>query len=162
MLPVISQSPVEQTTTQVTTATPGAVIVNEDITAKDPVVASESSIKVTVAPTITPVANNTNTISKDTKKIKEKVAIKKVSKYKTTGILVKLKKAVKHADGYVLFVYKGKKTAKPKKYFFKGLTKKVTKQKKKTVYYIRVCGYKVDEYGNKVYGPFSTWKKVKL
>lgn len=162
MLPVISQSPVEQTTTQVTTATPGAVIVNEDIIAKDPVVASESSIKVTVAPTITPVANNTNTISKDTKKIKEKVVIKKVSKYKTTGILVKLKKAVKHADGYVLFVYKGKKTAKPKKYFFKGLAKKVTKQKKKTVYYIRVCGYKVDEYGNKVYGPFSTWKKVKL
>lgn len=152
--PVASQNPKPQVT-----ASPAAIEVSDnDNPSKLAEAVSNGAIK--PIETSTPqVTKKPTTVSKT---IKERVVISKATKWKKNGIYVKLKKAVKNADGYVLYLYKGNKKARAKKVIFKGTTKKISKLKKKNVYYVRICAYKLDKYGNKIYGPISGWKRIKL
>lgn len=96
--------------------------------------------KVTVkTPTIKKVTNSA--------KKKMKVTIKKVTGAKGYRILYATDKKFK----------KGKKTV-----FTKTTSKTITKLKKGKTYYVKVCAYKLDSKGSKVYGKYSKVKKVKI
>ena len=96
--------------------------------------------KVTVkTPTIKKVTNSA--------KKKMKVTIKKVTGAKGYRILYATDKKFK----------KGKKTV-----LSKATSKTITKLKKGKTYYVKVCAYKFDSKGSKVYGKYSKVKKVKI
>jgi len=72
-------------------------------------------------------------------------------------------KAVKKAEGYRIIYATNKKFTKNRQTF---ITKKksvtVKKLRKKATYYFRVCAYRTDSAGEKVYGKYSVMKKVKI
>ena len=99
-----------------------------------------------------------------------KVKVKKVYQKKLSAKKLKVKiKAVKGAKGYQIAVYKNKKKAKKNK---KALVKKYTKKIKYTIkskklaykkkLFIRVRAYQYNSEGEKVFGPWSKIKRVKI
>lgn len=117
--------------------------------------------------------NKIKTISKSAKKdytlyakwekVKvSKTAVKSAKNSKSKQILLTYKK-VSGAKGYEISYSTDKK-------FKKAVTKKTTKKtsytikklKKGSVYYVRVRAYKTDSAGKKVYGKYSSVKKVKI
>ena len=117
--------------------------------------------------------NKITTISKNSKKnytlyakwakVKvEKATLSSAKNNKSKQILVKYKK-VSGAKGYEISYSTDKN-------FKKGVTAKTTdktsytikKLKAKKTYYVRVRAYKVDSAGKKVYGKYSSVKKVKI
>lgn len=95
-------------------------------------------------------------------KLTKKASIASVKKYTSTGLKIKIKTRVAKAEGYVLCVSTNKNFSNSRKIYFKGLTGKINNLKKKRVYYVRVCAYRKDSMGNKIYGPYSNLKKIKL
>lgn len=96
-----------------------------------------------------------------------KTALRSVKNDKRRKITVKWKK-VKDAKGYqVEYALNSKFTKNKKSKTIKGNTAKsrsfTTKNlKKNKVYFVRVRAYKTDENGNRVYGKWSTVKRVKI
>ena len=77
-------------------------------------------------------------------------------------MVIKLKKKVTGANGYQLVYATNKKFTKNKKTLtLKSTTKTISKLKKGTTYYVKVRAYKVSN-GKKVYGKYSSVKKVKI
>lgn len=138
-------------------------------------VAPTTKAPTTVAPTTQVPTNATATVKPTTKapsKIKapKKAIIKKITPKKKASAKVKISLTkIKGAKGYQVAVYKTKKNAKNNK---KALIKKVytkrnvvvnsKKLKNKKTLYVRVRAYVLNSKGNKVFGKWSTIKKVKI
>ena len=86
-----------------------------------------------------------------------KAKIKKVTKKK--ALMITLKK-LSGVSGYQIRYATNKKLKKPKTKTIKKLSLKVTGIKKKKKYYIKVRAYVIDSTGSKVYGKWSSLKKV--
>ena len=67
--------------------------------------------------------------------------------------------AVRITKGSTVKVQKKKKSMKAKTYTLKTTSKSISRNTKSN-YYIRVCGYNIDSTGTKIYGGYSTTKKV--
>ena len=103
--------------------------------------------------------NNTNT-----KKTKVgKPVIKTVTNKKGKKIKIVLKKKVSGAKGYEVAYSTNKKFKKSvKKVRFTGTSKTISKLSKNKTYYVKVRAYKLDSNGERVYGSYSSVKKVKI
>lgn len=73
--------------------------------------------------------------------------------------MITLKK-LSGVSGYQIRYATNKKLKKPKTKTIKKLSLKVTGIKKKKKYYIKVRAYVIDSTGSKVYGKWSSLKKV--
>ena len=133
------------------------------------------TLKPTIAPTVTPTSPPTKqstvmpSITSGNKSVIAKVSNKKtlpkvnlrVSKHKKGRKLVVCWNAVKGAKGYQLQYALNKKFKKKKSIQTKKTKYTIKKLKKKKTYYIRVRAYKMNG-KKKVYGKWSTVKKVKI
>ena len=126
----------------------------------------------TQTPTPTPEPqkpSDTTSMTTPTAKVKapEKVTIKSVKNEKSKKLTAKWKK-VKDAKGYQIeYALNNKFTKSRKSKTIKGNTSKsltytAKNLKKSKVYYVRVRAYKTDAKGKKVYGKWSTIKKVTI
>ena len=76
---------------------------------------------------------------------------------------MKLKKKVSGAAGYEMVYATNKKCTKNKKTVrFTSTSKTVKSLKKGKTYYVKVRAYKLDSANKRVYGKYSTVKKVKI
>lgn len=92
-----------------------------------------------------------------------KPAISSVKNAQSKKMTVKLKKKVSGAKGYEMIYATDKKFTKNKKTVrFSDLTKTVSKLKKGKTYYVKVRAYKLDSANNRVYGAYSSVKKVTI
>lgn len=95
----------------------------------------------------------------------QKVSVSKVSGVsakRTSKSSMKVSfKAVSGAKGYQIVYAKNSKFKSSKTVNLSGKSKKITSLKKGT-YYVKVRAYKTDSTGKKVYGKYSTTKKVKV
>ena len=133
------------------------------------------TLKPTIAPTVTPTSPTTKqstvmtSITSGNKSVIAKVSNKKtlpkvnlrVSKHKKGRKLVVRWNAVKDVKGYQLQYALNKKFKKKKSVQTKKTKYTIKKLKKKKTYYIRVRAYKMNG-KKKVYGKWSTVKKVKI
>ena len=133
------------------------------------------TLKPTIAPTVTPTSLPTKqstvmpSITSGNKSVIAKVSNKKtlpkvnlcVSKNKKGRKLIVCWNAVKGAKGYQLQYALNKKFKKKKSIQTKKTKYTIKKLKKKKTYYIRVRAYKMNG-KKKVYGKWSTVKKVKI
>lgn len=94
------------------------------------------------------------------KAVLTKVTLKAVKNIKGRKLTAKWKK-VKNADGYQIQYAPNKKFKKAKSKTVKSTSITLKKLKKKKTYFVRVRAYKVTD-GKKVYGKWSTGKKVKI
>ena len=91
-----------------------------------------------------------------------KVTLSSVKNNKKKTIVIKWKK-VKNSKGYdVQYALNNKFTKSKKSKSLNKLTLTIKKLKKGKTYYVRVRAYNKDSDGNKVYGKWSTVKKVKI
>ena len=118
------------------------------------------TLKPTVAPTVTPSATPDNSDKISGKKTLSKVILQ-VPKNKKGRKLVVRWNAVKDVKGYQLQYALNKKFKKKKSVQTKKTKYTIKKLKKKKTYYIRVRAYKMNG-KKKVYGKWSTVKKVKI
>ena len=118
------------------------------------------TLKPTIAPTVTPSATPDNSDKISGKKTLSKVILQ-VPKNKKGRKLVVRWNAVKDAKGYQLQYALNKKFKKKKSIQTKKTKYTIKKLKKKKTYYIRVRAYKMNG-KKKVYGKWSTVKKVKI
>ncbi len=118
------------------------------------------TLKPTIAPTVTPSATPDNSDKISGKKTLPKVNLR-VSKNKKGRKLVVRWNTVKGAKGYQLQYALNKKFKKKKSVQTKKTKYTIKKLKKKKTYYIRVRAYKMNG-KKKVYGKWSTVKKVKI
>ena len=118
------------------------------------------TLKPTIAPTVTPSVTPDNSDKISGKKTLSKV-ISRVPKNKKGRKLVVRWNAVKDAKGYQLQYALNKKFKKKKSIQTKKTKYTIKKLKKKKTYYIRVRAYKMNG-KKKVYGKWSTVKKVKI
>ena len=118
------------------------------------------TLKPTIAPTVTPSATPDNSDKISGKKTLSKVILQ-VPKNKKGRKLVVRWNAVKDAKGYQLQYALNKKFKKKKSVQTKKTKYTIKKLKKKKTYYIRVRAYKMNG-KKKVYGKWSTVKKVKI
>ena len=89
--------------------------------------------------------------------------VKYVKNVKSKKIIVKLSKKVSGAKGYQITYATNSKFTKGKKNVdMKSTSKTITKLKKGNTYYVKVRAYKKDSAGKKVYGKYSSVKKVKI
>lgn len=92
-----------------------------------------------------------------------KPAISKLKNAKSKQMSIKLKKKVSGAKGYEMVYATDKKFKKNKKTVrFTGTSKTVKKLKKGKTYYVKVRAYKLDSTNNRVYGNYSSVKKVTI
>ena len=92
-----------------------------------------------------------------------KPAISYVKNKKSKQMSVKLKKKVSGVAGYEMKYATNKKFTKGKKTVrFTGTSKTVKSLKKGKTYYVKVRAYKVDSANKKVYGSYSSVKKVTI
>ena len=133
------------------------------------------TLKPTIAPTVTPAnlptkqPTITPSITLGNKSVTDKVSNKKtlpkvnlrVSKHKKGRKLVVRWNTVKGAKGYQLQYALNKKFKRKKSIQTKKTKYTIKKLKKKKIYYIRVRAYKMNG-KKKVYGKWSTVKKVKI
>ena len=118
------------------------------------------TLKPTIAPTVTPSATPDNSDKISGKKTLSKVILQ-VPKNKKGRKLVVRWNAVKDAKGYQLQYALNKKFKKKKSVQTKKTKYTIKKLKKKKTYYIQVRAYKMNG-KKKVYGKWSTVKKVKI
>ena len=118
------------------------------------------TLKPTIAPTVTPSATPDNSDKISGKKTLSKVILQ-VPKNKKGRKLVVRWNAVKDVKGYQLQYALNKKFKKKKSVQTKKTKYTIKKLKKKKTYYIRVRAYKMNG-KKKVYGRWSTVKKVKI
>ena len=118
------------------------------------------TLKPTIAPTVTPSATPDNSDKISGKKTLSKVILQ-VPKNKKGRKLVVRWNAVKDVKGYRLQYALNKKFKKKKSVQTKKTKYTIKKLKKKKTYYIRVRAYKMNG-KKKVYGKWSTVKKVKI
>ncbi|HCI67399.1 MAG TPA: hypothetical protein DER12_12270 [Lachnospiraceae bacterium] len=118
------------------------------------------TLKPTIAPTVTPSATPDNSDKISGKKTLSKVILQ-VPKNKKGRKLVVRWNVVKDAKGYQLQYALNKKFKKKKSIQTKKTKYTIKKLKKKKTYYIRVRAYKMNG-KKKVYGKWSTVKKVKI
>ena len=118
------------------------------------------TLKPTIAPTVTPSVTPDNSDKISGKKTLSKVILR-VPKNKKGRKLVVRWNAVKDAKGYQLQYALNKKFKKKKSVQTKKTKYTIKKLKKKKTYYIRVRAYKMNG-KKKVYGKWSTVKKVKI
>ena len=118
------------------------------------------TLKPTIAPTATPSATPDNSDKISGKKTLSKVILQ-VPKNKKGRKLVVRWNAVKDVKGYQLQYALNKKFKKKKSVQTKKTKYTIKKLKKKKTYYIRVRAYKMNG-KKKVYGKWSTVKKVKI
>ena len=118
------------------------------------------TLKPTIAPTVTPSVTLDNSDKTSGKKTLSKVILR-VPKNKKGRKLVVRWNAVKDAKGYQLQYALNKKFKKKKSIQTKKTKYTIKKLKKKKTYYIRVRAYKMNG-KKKVYGKWSTVKKVKI
>ena len=118
------------------------------------------TLKPTIAPTVTPSVTPDNPDKISGKKTLSKVILR-VPKNKKGRKLVVRWNAVKDAKGYQLQYALNKKFKKKKSIQTKKTKYTIKKLKKKKTYYIRVRAYKMNG-KKKVYGKWSTVKKVKI
>ena len=118
------------------------------------------TLKPTIAPTVTPSATPDNSDKISGKKTLSKVILR-VPKNKKGRKLVVRWNAVKDVKGYQLQYALNKKFKKKKSVQTKKTKYTIKKLKKKKTYYIRVRAYKMNG-KKKVYGKWSTVKKVKI
>ena len=118
------------------------------------------TLKPTIAPTVTPSVTPDNSDKISGKKTLSKVILR-VPKNKKGRKLVVRWNAVKDAKGYQLQYALNKKFKKKKSIQTKKTKYTIKKLKKKKTYYIRVRAYKMNG-KKKVYGKWSTVKKVKI
>jgi uncharacterized repeat protein (TIGR02543 family) len=92
-----------------------------------------------------------------------KPTISSVKNNKSKKITVKLKKKVSGAKGYELIYATDRKFTKNEKTVrFTSTSKTISKLKKGKTYYVKVRAYKLDSANNRVYGAYSSVKKVKI
>lgn len=92
-----------------------------------------------------------------------KPAISSVKNSKSKKMTVKLKKKVSGAKGYEMVYATDRKFKKNDKTVrFSNLSKTVSKLKKGKTYYVKVRAYKLDSANNRVYGAYSSVKKVTI
>ena len=92
-----------------------------------------------------------------------KPAISKVQNAKSKQMSVKLKKKVSGAKGYEMIYATDKKFKKNcKTVRFTGTSKRVKSLKKGKTYYVKVRAYKMDSANERVYGSYSSVKKVTI
>ena len=120
---------------------------------------SANSAVGTTTPTKGASTNNANT-----KKTKVgKPVIKTVTNKKGKKIKIVLKKKISGAKGYEVAYSTNKKFKKSvKKVRFTGTSKTISKLSKNKTYYVKVRAYKLDSNGERVYGSYSSVKKVKI
>ena len=118
------------------------------------------TLKPTIAPTVTPSVTPDNSDKISGKKTLSKVILR-VPKNKKGRKLVVRWNAVKDVKGYQLQYALNKKFKKKKSVQTKKTKYTIKKLKKKKTYYIRVRAYKMNG-KKKVYGKWSTVKKVKI
>lgn len=118
------------------------------------------TLKPTIAPTVTPSVTPDNSDKISGKKTLSKVILQ-VPKNKKGRKLVVRWNAVKDVKGYQLQYALNKKFKKKKSIQTKKTKYTIKKLKKKKTYYIRVRAYKMNG-KKKVYGKWSTVKKVKI
>ena len=143
----------EVTDIPVATVTP--TVTNAPVTTITPTVTNKPSP--TKAPEVTKKVTPTPTV-----KAPGKPSIKSIKNTDKGKMVIKLKKKVTGANGYQLVYATNKKFTKNKKTLtLKSTTKTISKLKKGTTYYVKVRAYKVSN-GKKVYGKYSSVKKVKI
>ena len=107
---------------------------------------------------------NTNTTADNAAKVslikQSKVSLKTAKNTKGRKLTASWKKA-SNADGYQIQYAPNKKFKKAKSQTVKSTSVKLKKLKKKTTYFVRVRAYKTVD-GKKVYGKWSSVKKVKI
>lgn len=92
-----------------------------------------------------------------------KPAISALKNTKSKQMSIKLKKKVSGAKGYEMVYATNKKFTKNKKTVrFTAVTKTVKKLKKGKTYYVKVRAYKVDSANSRVYGKYSSVKKITI
>ena len=132
-----------------------------------PVVTKAPTPIITKTPTVT--KTPTPTITKAPTKAPEKVTapakpkIKSVKNVKGKKMTIKLSKKVSGAAGYqVTYATNSKFTVGKKNVDMKSTSKTISKLKKGKTYYVKVRAYKKDSKGKKIYGKYSSVKKVKI
>lgn len=104
------------------------------------------------------------TVSADTSKTKIKVpkaSVKKLKNQKGKKVKITLKK-VSNVKGYQIIYANNKKFKKASKITTTKTSLTIKKLKKKKTYYIKVRAYKKDASRKKVYGAYSSVKKIKI
>ncbi len=92
-----------------------------------------------------------------------KPAISKLNNAKSKQMSIKLKKKVSGAKGYEMVYATDKKFKKNKKTVrFTGTSKTIKKLKTGKTYYVKVRAYKLDSANQRVYGSYSSVKKVTI
>lgn len=90
-------------------------------------------------------------------------SVSKVKNSKSKQMSITLKKKVSGAQGYEMLYATDKKFKKNKKTVrFTGTSKAVKKLKKGKTYYVKVRAYKLDSENERVYGDYSSVKKIKI
>lgn len=97
-------------------------------------------------------------------KVQKPAKVKKITVTNKKGKKIKISiKKVNGAKGYEIQYAKDKKFKKAlKKANVAGNAKTISKLKKGQTYYVKVRAYKIDSAGKKVYGSYSSVKKVKI
>lgn len=91
-----------------------------------------------------------------------KPSINKVTR-KSSKMTLKLKKKVSGAKGYeIVYATNSKFNKNKNKILMTGTAKTISNIKKGKIYYVKVRAYKVDSIGTKVFGTYSSTKKVKI
>lgn len=125
---------------------------------------TESSYKTKVTALKKGTTGNKTLYAKWTKVSKpSKPTISSLKNAKSKQMSVKLKKKVSGAKGYEMVYATNKKFTKSKKTVrFTAITKTVKSLKKGKTYYVKVRAYKLDSTNSRVYGKYSSVKKVTI
>lgn len=125
---------------------------------------TESSYKTKVTALKKGTTGNKTLYAKWTKVTKpSKPTISALKNTKSKQMSVKLKKKVSGAKGYEMVYATNKKFTKSKKTVrFTAITKTVKNLKKGKTYYVKVRAYKLDSTNSRVYGSYSSVKKISI
>ena len=151
--PTVNETPTTDTTTNSTTP-------ETPTTAP----ATNSTISGTPVTSTSPTSSTTKNASTKKKAVKVGTpVIKSVTNKKGKKLSITLKKKVSGATGYEVKISTNKNFKKSVKtvYFTKTSTT-ITKLTKNKTYYVKVRAYKKDSKGKKIYGSYSTVKKIKI
>ena len=123
-------------------------------------VPSDQPQAVPSTPVVSNIPNNDTGNTPSVKTVLTKATLKLVKNIKGRKLTAKWKKA-SNADGYQIQYAPNKKFKKAKSKTVKSTSVTIKKLKKKKTYFVRVRAYKVVD-GKKVYGKWSSIKKVKI
>lgn len=90
-----------------------------------------------------------------------KANILKIKNIKGKKLSIKLKK-ISNANGYQIIYATSSKMKGSKKTATTSVDKTIKKLQKGKTYYVKVRAYKLDSLKNKIYGSYSSIKKVKI